>query len=208
MDVLQHTYIPNWMDTISKGVDIGAKFAALPREGQENIAQMHMAQIASEEAKAVQNQIKAIQADKTKSPEDKTAAIYRATMPSGLSYGPQGGTLNTLSYPQFIYQLHPDWANYPPAGVDPNLLPLTTPKIVPPAPIGVQPQTPQNPQNPQINVAPIVPKQQGSGIIIGGSGGQEVSYIDPTTGVRMLAPIGQQQQTQLTGGFQPAPLYA
>jgi hypothetical protein len=85
---------PDMMSAAGKGLDLGRAIALLPRQAHEAAAQASMASIAQVQAKNQQDSIKQIQADKTLTPEAKTAKIQALLQPSGFAYGPQGGTYN------------------------------------------------------------------------------------------------------------------
>jgi hypothetical protein len=96
-DVIAHQWQVDMLDKMGKGVQIGQALARLPREGAENVAQKAYAEIASQQAKAIQAQIKQIQKT-TYNPSDpaanlaaQNAEIQRILTTGGYYYGTGGG---------------------------------------------------------------------------------------------------------------------
>ena len=137
-DVIQHQYIPNWMDTISKGVDIGAKLAALPREGAENATQIALQQIAKEQAKANQQAYKQIMKQYADNPVLRAQALNELNMRTGAPIISPAGASTNPSLPSQVYG--PGYILQNPLLDVPQIVPKTTTP---------QPQTPQTPEQPK-----------------------------------------------------------
>jgi hypothetical protein len=90
LNVASAFHYPDFVENMQKGLQMGSALAKLPREGAENALQKAYAQIQIEQAKNVQNQIKAIQADKSMDPAHKTAAIQSLLIQSGITTSPTG----------------------------------------------------------------------------------------------------------------------
>jgi hypothetical protein len=94
---------PNYMDAALKGLSLGSALGKLPREGAENATQKAYAEIAKEQAKAIQAQIKQVMSGVNpytgqviQDPSEKTALIAQIQREGGLSYSSQGGTQSPL----------------------------------------------------------------------------------------------------------------
>jgi hypothetical protein len=205
---------PNYMDAALKGLSLGSALAKLPREGAENATQKAYAEIAKEQAKAVQAQIKEIQSgvnpyagpgesNAITDPSQKTRLIERTLTESGMLYGPNGGQQNP-SVPVGIYgrdsYLRPGLngggnnGNVTVGPVTPQNAPINNSQGSPPTPAPNVKNAPiGNGQQPQ-------PNQQPEGFPIPHSNGQ-VGMIDPATGQPIpVAPI---YQAALQGGNYP-----
>lgn len=93
MDVLGHQFIPNYMDSLAKGVDIGAKLARLPRDAAENAAQKAHAVLDKAYTQSIQKAAQAILKDPkyANDPQGQAEALRNLLVPSGSYYGEHGG---------------------------------------------------------------------------------------------------------------------
>lgn len=198
-DVIAHQWNVDMIDKMGKGVQIGQALARLPREGAENVAQKAYAEIAAQQAKAIQAQIKQIQKT-TYNPTDpaanlaaQNAEIQRVLTTGGYYYGTGGGgysgqlPANILPRASFLGPETDVTPKTPAAPATPPATPATPAKTV----------TPQTPQAPAKSPLDQIIDRYAPGT------GSAVPATGQETGLA-YAPI--QQPTYLTntqGGYYP-----
>jgi hypothetical protein len=160
MNVLPYVQYPNMMDAALKGLQLGSGLAKLPQQGKEEATQMALQSIYQTQFKYNQQQIKAIMADKTLSPQAKTEAINQLIQGLGAGISGGQGTIDPQAamanrYRQLEMELikaqNPNLflptTNNPPAGGRPSNPPPPAPVRTTPSGSG-QPQDGGNPPEP------------------------------------------------------------
>jgi hypothetical protein len=207
-DVLAHQWNVDMIDKMGKGLQIGQALARLPREGAENVAQKAYAEIAAQQAKAIQAQIKQIQKT-TYNPTDpaanlaaQNAEIQKVLTTSGYYYS--GGTGGFSG--QYPANLLPR-ATFLGSETDTNRTPATNTPA--PAATTNQPVTPAKTVTPAPAPAPVQQKSPLDQIIDRYAPGTGSAV--PATGLQTglaYAPIQEPQQnpylTNAQGGYLPS----
>jgi hypothetical protein len=204
MNVLPYVQYPNMMDAALKGLQLGSGLAKLPQQGKEEATQMALQSIYQTQVKYNQQQIKAIMADKTMSPQAKTEAINQLIqgLGAGISGGqatmdPQAAMANRYRQMQMELEKAQNpgiWptATKPPPGNQP-----------PPAPVQKQPATNNAPENTN---QPDTDLTNQLGMVIPNTGTNVAYAPPPASFLQTSSPSA--PWNEMAGGYQivPAPI--
>jgi hypothetical protein len=96
MNVMAYQKIPNLVESMASGIKMAGELVKMPREAQQTATEAMLSAAAKESLKSIQARVKAVQADKTLTQDQKNEKIGQIYLQSGVGYS--GG--------------HPDWQPY------------------------------------------------------------------------------------------------